>query len=245
MQIFLKLVFLPLLVMALIFGSSLRAAELIPLFYDERPPFFVTKTKGHPDGLMVALTQDIFQRAGIEFAWYRMPTKRILETLKAQDMRACSPGWYRTSDRITVYKFTKPIYVGRPQIALLGPGVPMPKPPIGANLMAGPAILLKKDGLKFSDAVEHLVAQRDPAKIHSVTFDASDLPRLVAEGQNLFTIMPGEQMPDRLDPRLQAVALSDITETAERYIMCGAAVGDDLIKRLDSVIPNVHSPKSE
>jgi hypothetical protein len=205
----------------------------------------VTKIKGHPDGIIAALTQDIFQRAGIEYAWYRMPTKRILETLKSQDTRACSPGWYRTADRLNVYKFTKQIYVGRQQIALLGPGVPVPKPPIGTNLMAGPAILLKKDGLKFSDAVEHLVAQRDPAKIHSVTFDANDLPRIVAESQNLFTIMPGEQMPERLDSRLRAVALSDITETAERHILCSVSVSDDLIKRLDAVIPNLHPLKSE
>ena len=231
------------LMLSLGLGSSGYTAESIPLFYDERPPFFVTKVKGHPEGILVDLTQDIFRRAGIEFAWYRMPTKRILETLKSQDTRGCSPGWYQTADRLNIYKFTKPIYMGRAQIALLGPGVAIPKPPIGANLMAGPAILLTKDGLKFSDSVERMVSQREPGKIHSVTFDADDLPRLVAEGQNLFTIMPGEQLPQPLDPRLRVITLTDITETVERHIICSAAFDDNLIKRLDSVIPNLHPPK--
>jgi len=227
----------------LMLGTFVQAAELMPVYYDDRPPYFITKTIGQPQGILVSVTQEIFQQAGIEFVWYLMPTKRILETMKAPDARGCSPGWYQSADRLKTYKFTKAIYMGRPQIAVLGPGVEMPAPPVAANLMAGSAILIKKDGLRFSDAIEKLISQRDPKKVHSVTFSAIDLPRAVAEGQNFFTILPSEQLPDLLDPRLRTVVLSDIPETAERFIMCSTAVGDDVIKRLDAAIANLERPK--
>ncbi len=227
----------------LMLGAIAQAAEIMPVYYDERPPYFITKTTGQPQGILVSVTQEIFEKAGIDFVWYRMPTKRILETMNAPDARGCSPGWYQSADRLKTYKFTKAIYMGHPQIAVLGPGVEMPAPPAAANLMAGPAILIKKDGLRFSDAIEQLISRRDQKKVHSVTFSAADLPRVVAEGQNFFTILPSEQLPGILDTRLRIVVLSDIPETAERFIMCSTAVGDDVIKRLDTAIANLERQK--
>ncbi|WP_432735759.1 substrate-binding periplasmic protein [Maridesulfovibrio sp. FT414] len=92
---------------------SLATAERIEVGYVEFPPHFFTSQNGTANGTLIELATRIFNKAGIEFEYRRLPAKRILLNLEHGNHFA-SVGWFKNPEREKIALYSLPIYVNKP-----------------------------------------------------------------------------------------------------------------------------------
>ncbi|MRX09066.1 transporter substrate-binding domain-containing protein [Pseudoduganella sp. FT25W] len=222
-------------------AQSCPAQDVIHVAYSERPPYMITQADGTPAGLTGAPAAAAFRNAHIPVQWHKVPTNRQLMMVKDQTSPSCAIGWFNTPERRQYGKFTKPIYRDRTWVVLTNASFAAR----GVASLAELAQLhdtrvLVKDNYSFGE-LDAFIAHWQPVvavstaptlkMVQSVSKGVVDM-MFVSEDEGNYII----QHAGELAPTLRLLQFKDMPHGAERYIMCGKSVSDEVIARLNKAI---------
>lgn len=226
------------------FPAALQAGDTsLEVAYIEYPPYYYTAPDGSPDGFLLFRGDRIFREAGVSPRFQSMPAQRILERIRSGE-RLCSLGWFSTPERRSYARFTRPIYRGRPLavVTLRSNGSRVRHP---GSLRA----LLKDRNLRIGlieghsegTEVDQMIRELKPASVR-ITGSEGQRLQMLALGRVDYILQAPEELEslarsEGLDVGLfTLVDMPDIPPGNLRYIICGKAVSQGQIQRLDDAI---------
>jgi polar amino acid transport system substrate-binding protein len=219
-----------------------QAGEALTLYYNERPPYLVTRST--PDKV-VGLTADpavqAFVGAGLAPRWTAMPSTRQLVTLRESTEPACAVGWFKNPDREVAFKFTKAIYRDKPTVALArGNFAPASKKLAEVVHQAGLRVLVK-DKYSYGPWIDALMARARPQTVVT-TEENVQMVRMIA-GQRADIMFTSQEEAQYLVAQsavgpsaVKILQFDDVPPGEKRYLMCSRNVSDDIIGRLNNAI---------
>jgi hypothetical protein len=219
-----------------------RAEQPIHVAYSERPPYLIPQPDGSPAGLTGTPAAAAFKAAGIPVQWHNVPTNRQLLMVKDQTSPSCAIGWFNTPARQPYAKFTKPIYRDRTWVVLTNAAFAARN--IGSLdelSRQHDARVLIKDNYSYGELNTFLrhwqpvtaISTASTLKmVQSISRGAVDL-MFVAEDEGNYII---QHQAERHAPNLRLLQFKDMPHGLERHIMCGKAVPDEVIARLNKAI---------
>jgi polar amino acid transport system substrate-binding protein len=237
---------LALLVGAVPFARA-SGAEPMTIYYYERPPFSVTDKDGGVSGLIIEPTRAAFGHVGIPITFEQTSIKRVLELVRDDAAPVCSPGWYRTADRMRFAKFTDPIYRDKPPIGIASKSLPVPPGTRIADLLAGDARLVVNDGFTYGHYLDPLIARKDPSQVIHLPRPLHGAIDLVLAGRADLALVTEEDAasyaPNGVGgPDYPILHFPDIPAGEARYIICSHSVADAVIDQLNEAIDGRSGP---
>lgn len=219
-----------------------RAGEVIHVAYSERPPYTTTQPDGTSSGLTGTPATAAFKAAGIAVQWHRVPANRQLMMVKDSAMPSCAIGWFDSPTRRSYARFTKPIYRDRSWAVLTNAAFAARN--IGSLEELSrqhDARVLIKDNFSYGglDAflrhwqpVTAVSAAPTLKMVQSVSKGLVDL-MLVSEEEGKYIMQhhAGDHAPN-----LRLLQFKDMPRGGKRAIMCGLAVSDEVLARLNKAI---------
>lgn len=232
-----------LLVMSgLLAASCCAAQEAIIVTYSHRPPYLSLSPDGVPSGLTGTPAASAFRAAGIEAVWTRLPTNRQLAMVKDRRARSCAIGWFRTPERERYAKFTKPIYRDKSWMVLARADYNIPEGVTLELMLHSPAArVLVKDNYSYGAAIDAMLARLRPTTAVS-TGGTEQLMQSLRAGSAGFMFVPEEEgsylmaQGGERTRQFKLLRPGAMPRGEERHIMCGMAVPDEVIERLNKAI---------
>lgn len=229
---------------ALLIPSSVRTAyaEPITVYYFERPPYYFT-LGGHPTGFLLDRAIALFALAGVETRFESIPSKRIMHLLQSNEP-CCSVGWFRTPERETFARFTKPIHWDKELVALFAyPNAETVYAHSGvASLLADESLVLGVvDGFSYGEVVDRLIRTIKPSML-SVVSTQDRMVTMVAQDRFDYIFVAPEEadmLLSEAEPGLGLLllrVLDGVPEGNSRHIICSKSVPAEVIKALDAAI---------
>jgi polar amino acid transport system substrate-binding protein len=228
-------------VAGLMHGSAAMAGPAITLFFEERAPYVVRNGDG-VEGLTASPAAQAFKAADVAFVWEVGSMSRQMHMLRENQGPHCMVGWFKTSERMTYAKFTKPIYRDGPIVALarrefsFGPGRTV------AEALSLPGVrVLVRGKYSYGSYIDAALRRIQPALV------ASPLPNVqlidLLMGNRADFMFASEEESINLLRRaanrannLQVMRFSDVLPGVERHIACTRSVPDEIIGRLNRAI---------
>lgn len=94
-------------------ANAFSKGPTITIYYFERMPFY-GQLETDDEGILLTITRDVLETAGISYRFAKLPVSRIFDTVR-EDAYACFPGVFRNPEREALYRFTNlPIYQDTP-----------------------------------------------------------------------------------------------------------------------------------
>ncbi|WP_342620472.1 transporter substrate-binding domain-containing protein [Rhodoferax sp. GW822-FHT02A01] len=225
-------------------GCALAQSVPIHLLYAERPPFMSRSLQGEVIGITATPAIQAFVKAGIAYELIEAsPARRLLEIRENKD-RVCSIGLYKTQERESYGKFTKPI---SQDSAMVGFANASFHPPKGVSLDAiladANTTVLIKNAIVYGPYLEQkfvtMKAIRMPTSaeygqlIKMIQLDRSKLTFLPYEEVMYYARQEGFKESD-----FNIIHFKGMPAGEMRYVMCSMSVEDETIARLNSFIRN-------
>ncbi len=231
------------LLFAVICPAAVSAAQLT-VSYFERPPYYLTTKTGAAGGFLVEKTRQILHQADIEARFISLQPNKIIFVLKHATMPHCSIGWFKNPTREKLAKFTHPIYQNRPQVLLTTQqnAAKVKRHHSLEDIFADTTLIMARmSSFSYGAYVDQLMQRHAPA---SSFFSRSQKALLQAlnNGSATYMLIAPEEVDGLIAstdlPRSSFVQLTlpEIPHGNYRYLMCGEAVSDTLIKRLNTAI---------
>jgi len=224
-----------------IFIRLAGANEMIKVQFVQRPPYTFEGPAGTAEGLLPALVEPIFKRAGIELVWERTSLNRQWDALQNPNEMTCSIGWYRTPEREQLAKFTKPIYQDQAVVLLARKQVPFtPNDSLEKLLEVKGLRILVKDKYSYGPRLDRLIANHKSGVIVSDAENQRMARLLSADRADVMFAAKEEAefLLENSDPgaELQILNPNNMPTGEKRYIACNRLVSDELIQRINQAI---------
>ena len=236
-----------LLVALLLAGPA--QAESLDVLYFEYPPYYHQLPDGSAGGFLVDLGRKVFQRAGVTPRFLFVPSKRIIKDI--QDGRpAASLGWFRTPERESFARFSRPFYVNKPY------GILYLKSQarrfhdfttLRAVMESGAFSMGRVGGLSDGVYVDGILAEF-PERVVEVSSDTVRLLHMLQARRFDFVLVPPEEVAVALElaqvppDDFEIKPMSDIPQGNTRYIMYSKAVDEALVRRIDAALAQEVAP---
>lgn len=233
-----------LVLVALAFVPSARAGaqEALVVYYFERPPYYYTHD-GHPAGFLLKRAERIFRAADVPVRFESIPPKRIMHRLRSADP-CCSVGWFRTPQRETFAKFTRPIHQDKVLVALFRHDVAdrvYRHFDVESLLRDRSLVMGAVDGFSYGRVVDDLVRRHSP-NMELVTAGQRQMVAMMSQGRFDYMFMAPEEADvllsessPKLGPLLLHI-LAGVPLGNTRHIMCSSTVSDETVERLDRAV---------
>jgi len=215
----------------------------ISVHYTERTPYLVTTDKG-VEGLTGDIVTSAFTQAKIAFSWVETPPKRQIKILKENKNNDCIVGWFKNDERQKFAKYTRAIYKDTPQIALARSDNNQLQDGLSIDtLLSNSAVtLLIKDGYSYGTFLDAKVIEHKPVVYRATIENVSMLKMVHQKRIDYFFISPQEadgliafsEIPKN---NFKYISFPDMSDGEKRYILCSQKVDDQVIKKLNAVIP--------
>jgi polar amino acid transport system substrate-binding protein len=213
------------------------------LSFPENPPLAFSNGTGVPRGKFIDALNQRSGAHGLKLSFDSRPAKRILAEVQANRSPICSLGWFKTPERESWAKFSRPVYRDRATVIVSS---------LPASTYAGITSLQQLmargvwrigaiSGLSYGPEVDRVLAAY-PAMVERPTVTVEQMLRMVSAGRTPLAVVAEEHLSWFLeseggDTRLVRLTLSDLPKTGpQRYIMCSRSTPDALIKRIDAMI---------
>lgn len=227
--------------LALVAGVA-KAAEPLPLYYFDRPPYVQKAARGDEvNGLTATPAAQAFRAAGLEFRWTLLPTVRQLVTLKDSLVPACAVGWFKNPERELQFKFTKPIYRDRPTVALARSNFHAVAPTLIDTLRQPGLSVLVKDGFSYGPLIDGMLLLARPERVVT-SVESAAMVSMIAAQRASFMFAAEEEANYLVEQAgvplnaLKLVRFADVPPGERRYILCSKATPDEVIERLNKAI---------
>lgn len=219
-----------------------KAAEPLPLYYFDRPPYAQKASRGDDvTGLTATPAAQAFRAAGLEFRWTLLPTVRQLVTLKDSLVPACAVGWFKNPERELQFKFSKPIYRDRPTVALARSNFHALAPTLIDTLRQPGLSVLVKDGFSYGSLIDGMLQHTRPERVVT-SVESAAMVSMIAAQRASFMFAAEEEANYLVEQAgvplsaLKLVRFADVPPGERRYILCSKATPDELIERLNKAI---------
>lgn len=226
----------------LLAAAACRAEEPITVTYHLRPPYLLPGPDGVPTGLTGTPAAQAFRQAGIGVKWMMAPTNRQLAMVRDEQQRSCTVGWFRNPERERYAKFTRPVYRDKDWVLLAYAGYVMPEGATLEQLLQNSATrILVKDNFSYGQEIDAMIVRGKPA-IAVSTGSSEQMLQSVSAGAVDFMFLSEEEGQYVLSQHrerganLRLLKARGMPRGAERHIMCGKGVPDDVIERLNRAI---------
>lgn len=228
--------------LAVLAGPASASHQVMTLHYQERPPYSSTGADGQPRGLLVAPLLRALARSGIVARWSSTPGQRQLALIQRGNGLDCGIGWFRTPERESLGRFSRPIYRDRPLQALVRDDSPIADGTAVADLLTNSTLsMLAKEGYSYGPAIDQQLERQHATVIYTHAESAS-MARMLAAGRASWMLVSAEEMevllgasgPDKLPLRL--VAVRGVDAGLSRHLYCNREVSPTLIERIDRAL---------
>ncbi|MES2018180.1 MAG: hypothetical protein V4484_16965 [Pseudomonadota bacterium] len=228
-------------VSSLITGSAALAGPTITLLYEERAPYQM-RSGDTVEGNIASPAARAFEAAGIAFVWQASSISRQLHLLRENRGAYCVVGLYKTGERLTYGKFTKPIYRNGPTVALMRRQFGAAEPRTLAQTLSLPGLrLLVRDKYSYGALIDDTLLRVKPDTIAAPLPNSQLADKLLANRADMMFASEEEAATllrffGERASQLQVQRFSDAAPGMERHIVCSRNVADDVIARLDRAI---------
>ncbi len=252
MKIFLFNIFLILIFFTNI-STVLCKTRCLTIYYYDRPPYYFTDSFGIAHGIIIDKVRKILDIAKLKYKFENVPVKRVFYLLIA-DEYACSPGWYKTKERIKKFKYTLPIYQSEPSVVVINykkcKKLKCPKNISIKKLLKSRMILGLISGFKYGDIIDSAIKKYNP-NVNSYTVSVDTILKMVARGRVDYTFVSKENINylfnknPELKRKLKIIGIKEIKKGSNRYIICSKKVSDRIIEKINKAIKIFESRKNE
>jgi len=216
--------------------------DAIVVYYHERRPYYVT-TPNQVHGLIADRVNWVFNEAGIDYVWRKIPAKRQLEIIRNNDQQACAVGWFKTQERDAFGNFTLPIYLDNPTLAIaradndqISSGSPLARTLSNRRLR-----LLRKDGYSYGRFIDDGIKAYAPREIVTTAENLSMVKMIHTHRADYFFISKEEAEDLILCSGLPAkdfktIHFTDMPQGNKRYLICSRKIEEITLLRLNRAI---------
>jgi polar amino acid transport system substrate-binding protein len=218
---------------------SANAADTITLHYVHRPPYAISEPNREPHGVVALPASFVFKKAGIPFVWKKTPVNRQFALIQDNVGSDCGLGFEKTPSREVYAKFTDPLYISEPVVAITSLKVNDAAGMTFTQMLAKYRILVKEN-YTLGDGLTAQV-MRSPKK-YVTSIDSDQMVQMISRGDADFMMISNDEVKyyvkhGILDPRsIHVIMLPDIHIRFSRRIMCSKSVDDKVIQRLNRAI---------
>ncbi len=220
--------------------NILAKENLLKIYYYERPPYYYTNSNGEAVGIINEIVKKILKDANIKYNFESIPIKRIFLLLEKDDY-ACSPGWFKTPERLRKFKYTLPIFKSKKGVAIFNKDVKVPENISLKYLFKSKYKLGLISGFNYGPIIEDFLKRYQP-KYLRITTSQDNLIKMVAVHRIDYTFFSLENVERFIKKfptygkKLKIVNVLEIKEGIKRYIICSKKVDDKIIKKINNSI---------
>jgi len=216
--------------------------DSIVVYYHERRPYYVT-TPNQVHGLIADRVNWVFREAGIPYEWRKTPAKRELALIRSNDQQACAAGWFKSPEREAFGRFTLPIFMDSPTLALARADNDQIQSggSLAGTLSNRRLRLLRKDGYSYGKFIDDAIRRLAPREIvttaenlsmvkiiHSHRADYFFIAKEEAEDLILYSGLPFKDF--------KMIHFSDMPRGNKRYLICSRRIDTLTLLRLNRAI---------
>lgn len=219
-------------------AATTTAAETgtLTLHFQERPPYSSQQADGRVRGLVADPAAAALQRAGIGFQWTLTPSQRQLSLIQEGAGLHCGIGWFRTAERATRGRFSRPLYQDEPLAALVRDDALSAAAAAASALLADRRLrLLVKDGYSYGPELDALIARAPDAPMRTHV-DPAQMSQMLRSGRADWMIVAPEEAAVLGGPGLHRLTLTDAPAGPTRHLYCGKAVPAAWMARIDDAL---------
>jgi polar amino acid transport system substrate-binding protein len=216
--------------------------DTIVVYYHERRPYYVT-TPNQVHGLIADRVNWVFRDAGINFIWRKAPARRQLEMIRNNEQRACAVGWYKTPEREAFGKFTLPIYLDNPTMAIARADNDQIRSgdPLAQTLSNRRLRLLRKDGYSYGRFIDDAIKEYAPRDMVTTAENLSMIKMIHTHRADYFFISKEEAEDLILCSGLpvkdfSVIGFSDMPCGNKRYLICSPKIEEMTLMQLNRAI---------
>lgn len=227
-------------------------AKKLNIGYIEYPPYYFTNSQNVPDGKLIKFTTEIMTKAGIDFAYRKLPSQRVLKSIKRRQYIA-SIGWFKTKQRETYANFSLPIYTNHPVGALINKKTAdrftsfktlkkiMQSDKFTLGLIAG-----HSEG-GYIDSL----TKAYPHKIQFITGRQTQLVKMLHASRLDLVLLPQEEVSTIVKDAglymqdFSFLELSDVPAGNKRYLMFSKAVEPEIIEKINAAITELKAETTQ
>jgi hypothetical protein len=215
----------------------------LTIHYVERPPYAIIQPNGEPTGFVATPTAGVLRKAQIPFVWAKTPVNRQFAIIKENTGRDCTLGMEQTPSRSHFAKFTEPLYISQPLVAILHPSVREKKGVTIRQLLQKYSILVKENytlgddltALVMKSPKKQLTSSESMQMVQMIALDRADF-MMISNDEVEYYINQGI-----LNPKgIRLMELPDAKKRFTRRLMCSLKVDDATIQKINREIRTLH-----
>lgn len=217
--------------------------ESITLHYIDRPPYAISQNETQPIGVVADPAEKAFKKAKIPFVWAKTPVNRQFAIIKENKGLDCAIGLEQTPSRQEFAKFTEPVYISAPLVAIVNKSRVKEKKGITLVQMLAKYSILVKENYTLGDEITALVNRSPSRNLTSV--ESSQMVQMIALGHADFMMISSDEVAYYLKHgilngnAIRIMNFPDVQKRFTRRIMCSKAVDDKTIAKLDKAIEHL------
>ncbi len=218
--------------------------KILKIYYYERPPFYYTDKDGIAKGIIIDKVKRILKKANIKYSFQSFPVKRIFLLLE-ENYYACSPGWFKTEERLKKFKYTLPFYQSEKMKGVFNKNINVEEEVSLKKLFTNNYKLGLISGFNYGPIIEKYLKIFKP-KVIRITTEPNNLIKMVALRRLDYTFFSYEHIKEfiKLYPdfakNLKIVSIKEIKHGIKRYIICSKKVDNKLIEKMNIAIKELN-----
>lgn len=219
-----------------VLAAAATSAQTLTLHYQERPPYSSTADGGGAAGLVATPASRALASAGIAFRWALTPSQRQLALIQSDQGLHCGVGWFRTSEREALGKFSHRLYRDRAPGALVRSALPLVDGLRAAELISDPRWrLLVKEGYSYGRRLDKAIAEAPRPPVRT-SVDPPQMARMLRAERADWMIVAPEEAAMLAAPGLRLIEFSDLDAGPTRHLYCSRSLPEDWLTRIDRAL---------
>ena len=229
-------------VFALTIALTALAEAPIILLYSERPPFMQKQSDGSVTGATATPVIRAFTKAAIPFELREASPARRLLDVKENKRRVCSMGFYKTTERESYARYSKPVSQDSKMIGLVNAKLPTPSDVSVETLLQREDVsVLIKESIVYGPYLESQFSKMKARRVRTAA-EFAQLFEMIKRERAQLLFMPEEEAHFYLNEAgystadFKLIQFVGMPAGEQRYIMCSMQVDEATMGQLNKVI---------
>ena len=232
-------------------GLAAEPQAELTVYYYERLPFF-GDSDGKPVGLLIDISELIFDEAGINYKLVNVPVVRFFESLRKPG-NSCLIGALRTKEREAIYSYSDDfIYRDQPFRIIVSKTKrkALPERPTIKQVLESGLRLGVTEGYVYGNWLDGKIAEHQPTvqkinigneteKMHKMLI-AGRFDYMVAVAEEARHVVAKDQ---EHRSRLTTVEIADAPRGNMRYLLCSKGIDSAIMQKMNAAIKTVKSTR--
>src|SRR5690606_18017037 len=220
-------------------ASLLNAQGPIPIYYYDRPPLFFIKD-GVLEGKSVQILKTKLNANKIPYQFVEMPAQRQRTIIESNTVPACGIGWFKTTERQKLGKFSVPISTDDPFVLVSHVKYKLPSNVSISDFMnLKELVFLKKKGFSYGDKIDQKELELKP-KTYEISTPIKSMLEMIVQREKYYTVIDKSELEHLLKndrTSLNNISVSTIEEVSKgitRHLWCTFKTPDAFLQQLEN-----------